>query len=100
MTVEVHALVQDAQDFHVALPAAPKEDHVPVAGTGNQAWTQISAIFAERGCSRQRRKSLVKLGQVADRLIHATLFQRIGPDTVKVTLGLKRQTELPHQLRA
>src|SRR5690606_18590300 len=41
MALKVHALMQDAQDFHIALIATPEEDHMAIAGITHQPIADI-----------------------------------------------------------
>ena len=84
MALEIHALMQDSQDHHVALPPAPEENHMPPAGTGQQTGSHVAAIHTHLRRPRQRRETVIQPGQIPSRLIRSPTAQRVGADAIQI----------------
>lgn len=66
--------MQDAQDVDISLSVSPEENHMLVAWTGQQPWSQIISILPKDRCSGQSREYLIKLGQIEDSLIFTPMI--------------------------
>ncbi|WP_347139344.1 hypothetical protein [Paracoccus sp. SSK6] len=95
MPLEIHALMQEAQDFHGRGRIAPEEDDMAVAGHRQKAGPQFAAIPPEGRRLRQDMKGLVKLRQVSFGLTGTLVVLRVKTNVVKVRLGLMGKPEAP-----
>ena len=94
MTLEVHALVQYAQDFHVTLSATPEEDHVPGVRIAPQPVPDIRPCPA---CDFASPQSFEDRGQ-ATKIGPPRIYRRVVCSTTKrpyrVSSGLHRTPPL------
>ena len=96
MTLEVHALVQYAQDFHVTLSATPEEDHVPGVRIAPQPVPDIRPCPACDFASPQSFEDRGQATKIAVTLRHPPRLLGKATDLLDVFPSKRRKRQIRH----